>query len=157
MLSARSLLLAPALVLLSLQAGAWGLAPSVNLAADAERARELRLPLIVKFYLDHCEFCDYVENYHLRHLLDNQTIALSRVNLSSNTPIVGFDGGNTTAAKVAELYAAKLSPTLIFVDYDGVTRTDDLIGVPGGEDFYSFYLQKRLDGLRAYLASAGNN
>ena len=150
MLIAR-LLLAQALILLSLQAGAWGLAPSVNLAQDAERARELRLPLIVKFYLDHCEFCDYVENYHLRHLLDNQTIALSRVNLSSNTPIVGFDGGDTTAAAIAQLYAAELSPTLVFVDYDGVTRADDLVGVPGGEDFYSFYLQKRLDSLREYL------
>ena len=155
MLLAR-LLLASILLTLNLQAGAWGLAPSVDLAADAERARELRLPLIVKFYLDHCEFCDYVENYHLRHLLDNQTIALSRVNLSSNTPIIGFDGSNSTAAAIAQLYGADLSPTLVFVDYEGAPRADDLIGVPGGEDFYSFYLQQRLDALREYLLSANN-
>ena len=152
MLLAR-LLLASILMTLSLQAGAWGLAPSVNLAEDAERARELRLPLIVKFYLDHCEFCEYVETYHLRPMLEDQSIALSRVNLSSNTPIIGFDGSNTTAAAIAQLYSAELSPTLIFVDYDGVTRADDLIGVPGGEDFYSFYLQQRLDTLLAYLVS----
>ena len=150
MLLARSLLTL-IVITLSLQAAAWGLAPSVNLAADAERAQKLGLPLVVKFYLDHCEFCDYIEHYHLRHLLDNQSIALSRVHLSSNTPIIGFDGASTTAAQIAQLYSANLSPTLVFVDYSGITRADDLIGVPGGEDFYSFYLQQRLDTLRDYL------
>jgi hypothetical protein len=74
----------------------------------------------------------------------DERIELREVSLDTDFELVDFQGSTTKGLEFAQRYDAYVTPTLLFLDALGNSLTEPLVGT-GNIEFYSFYLQQKID------------
>ena len=115
-----------------------------SLPQAARRAEAKGEPLVVLITLPGCVYCELVRrNYLLPARLGNDLQAW-QLNVNDNTtPLIGFDGKPTTAARQAKAWKATFTPTVLFIGSQGQELAERLVGI-AVPDFYGAYLEQRL-------------
>jgi hypothetical protein len=127
----------------------WSVSLKDELAAALRRGKAL----VVMVSLEGCPFCRQVRDSHLVHLRrEGQPIV--EVDIQRPLPLVGFDGRATTHVAMAELWKAKVAPTLLFFGPGGREAAPRLVGA-GIPDFYGAYLEQRLAAANLQAVSPG--
>lgn len=126
--------------------GAIQLSPAGDLAADAARMREQRIPMVILFSRSDCRWCEKARREHLIPLANDPAAkALVRqVDMDRDTPLADFDGRATSHRAFANRHKARLAPTLMFFGPDARQLAEPIVGfrLP---DFYGAYIEQSID------------
>ena len=134
---------------------------SKNLTEDGQLALSSQKPILILFSMTGCSYCEYVEEEHLKPMLRNakyrSKVIIRRVMTDSASTLTDFDGKSISAADFAHRYGAYLTPTVVFVDHQGMKLVPSILGVRNTE-FYGLDIDEGLGEsllkVRKKLASA---
>ena len=125
-----------------------------DLRQEARLARAGNLILVVEFSSEYCGFCRKLEELFLlpmqRNAEYNAKVLIRYISLDAYETLVDFDGRSMTTGEFAERYDVSLTPTLLFLNADGVEMSDKLVGI-WSEDFYGGFIDNRIDEAREKL------
>jgi len=122
----------------------------------AELGREAdarRLPVLVLFAAEHCEYCQRLEAEFLEPMLLSgqyeDRVIIRKLMVDSWAPLRDFGGSRIGANEFAERHAVDVTPTVMLFDSEGRPLGRRLIGL-NNVHFYGAYLDRAID--KAYQA-----
>lgn len=157
----RRQLLTAIILGLSIAAPAGGdsvrMVPLEDLREATRIARQDNLLLVIEFSSEYCAYCRKLEELFLLPMQRNaeyrEKVLVRYVSLDAYETLIDFDGRSKATSEFASRYGVSLTPTLIFIDGDGVELSEKLVGI-WSEDFYGGFIDDRIDEARAKLGAA---
>jgi len=150
----------PALILTMLMIAAPVSGDSVSMIAvtdlrqEAQIARDRNLVLVIEFSSEYCGYCRKLEALFLvpmqRNAEYNDKVLIRTVSLDAFETLVDFDGRSMSTSDFASRYGVSMTPTLLFLNGEGVEMSEKLVGI-WSEDFYGGFIDNRIDEARARL------
>ena len=117
-------------------------------------ARAQNLILVLEFASDDCPYCRKLEALFLLPMQRNAgydaKILIRSISLSDFDTVIDFDGRSMTTNEFAARYEVDLTPTLLFLNADGIEMSERLVGI-WSEDFYGGFIDNRIDEARDRL------
>ena len=125
-----------------------------DLAADALLAKNERVPLLLVFTQDHCDYCAKLD----REVLNpnyatgafNGKVLVRRFMIDSHATVIDFDGKRVEASALTSKFKVYATPTLLLVNAHGHELVPRLVGIDS-LDFFSAYLDQSIEDARAKL------
>jgi thioredoxin-related protein len=122
--------------------------PARDLAAIAHEARERGLPIALVVSMDHCPWCERLEEDFLKPMLLSgdyvDRVIICKLDLDSSLTVRDFEGRETTGRRIAERYDVYLAPTVLLLGHRGEELVPRLTGMTT-PDFYGGYLDAAID------------
>ena len=123
----------------------------LSLPQAAQAAKAQSQPLVLLISLPGCVYCELVRRSYLMPLLPEAGLQAWQLDITNrNTPLVGFDGKQTSAAAQTKAWKATFTPTVLFLGRQGQELAERLVGI-AVPDFYGVYLEQRLAAARKAL------
>lgn len=130
--------------------------PVEDLREEARLVRDDNLLLVIEFSSEYCGYCRQLEELFLLPMQRNaeyrKKVLIRYISLDAYETLVDFDGRSMSTSEFASRYGVSLTPTLIFLNGDGVELSEKLVGI-WSEDFYGGFIDDRIDEAREKLAS----
>ena len=123
---------------------------SASLPDELGRALKTRQPLVVLVSLGGCPWCEEVRNNYLGPMLAEQALPVVQIDMRSPQRTVSAQGQPIEHDAQVRAWGVKVAPTVLFLGPRGQELADRLVG--GSPDFYSAYLDRRLEQARKALA-----
>lgn len=119
-----------------------------NLASDAKKARDQRIPVLIEFSMHQCPFCFQVEDEILGPMVisgdyDDKVI-IRKLLIDDAGDVIDFDGRKIEKDELSSRYGINIVPTLVFFDGYGRPLNIKLVGVTT-IDFYGAYLDQAIE------------
>jgi thioredoxin-related protein len=128
--------------------------PITDLRQEARLAKARNLLLVIEFSSEYCGYCRKLEELFLVPMQRNSEyrdkILIRYVSLDMYETLVDFDGRSMSTSEFAARYDISLTPTLLFLNGDGVEMSEKLVGI-WSEDFYGGFIDNRIDEAREKL------
>lgn len=125
-----------------------------DLRVEAGIARANKLVLMLEFSRDDCPYCRKLEALFLLPMQRNtgydDKILVRMISLDDDKNVIDFEGQTLTTNEFAARYGVSLTPTLLFLNADGVEIGERLVGI-WSEDFYGVFIDDRIDTARGRL------
>ncbi|HUV20835.1 MAG TPA: thioredoxin fold domain-containing protein [Gammaproteobacteria bacterium] len=144
----------------------WGVASSAessdiinmqqisDLRQEAEIVRARNLVLVLEFSREDCPYCRKLEKLFLLPMQRNahydDKILVRSISLDANETVIDFAGRSVATDQFATRYGVSMTPTLLFLNPDGVEIGERLVGI-WSEDFYGYFIDSRIDAARESL------
>lgn len=127
-----------------------------DLAADGALVQRERLPLLLVFSQDHCDYCAMLD----REVLNpnyatgafNGKVIVRRFMIDSYAMVTDFDGKRVEASALASRLKVYATPTLLLVDAHGRELAQRMVGIDS-LDFFSAYLDENIAAARQKLVA----
>ena len=127
-----------------------------DLAALGKVAHERRLPIVLLVSTSDCSYCmllkDEVLNPMMKSREYDDRALIGELMLDSEEPLRGFGGSYVRRGELASRFAAKVTPTLLFLAPDGVELAPRIVGVNTVE-LFGYYLDKAIEAARKRLVA----
>ena len=127
---------------------------SSDLRKESRIVDERNLILVIEFSSDYCSYCRRLEEDFLMPMQKNadynDKMLIRSVSLSDYTNMVDFQGRSVSRAQFASQYKVVVTPTLVFLDSNGVEMSEKLVGF-WSEDYFGGYIDNRIDEARGKL------
>ncbi len=147
-------LLVPLLLMLTLLAGeacagdAIGMRQVSDLRREADLMRADKLVLVLEFASEDCPYCRKLERLFLVPMQRNKEydgkILIRSISMNDSDSVIDFDGRTLSTSEFAARYEVAVTPTLLFLNSDGVEMSERLVGI-WSEDFYGGFIDNRID------------
>ena len=141
--------------LLALPGVAWPAAKtlplSTSLRAELAPALARQQPLVVMVSLHGCPWCKLVREHYLAPMHAQDGLPVVQIDMGSAQATETATGQATTHADLVRAWGVKIAPTVLFLGREGREVAERLEG--GSPDFYSGYLDDRLEQARRALAA----
>ena len=119
-----------------------------NLKADGDEARKKQIPILLFFSMEHCPFCNEVEEDYLKPILRNSDydskVIIRKIKIDDSQFVQGFNGKDREAGEFSDDYNISMVPTLIIVDANGNKIAPSIIGI-ANRHYYSAELDDAID------------
>lgn len=119
-----------------------------NLAAVGEQAHDKRLPILLMFSAEHCSYCIQLEEDFLKPMLRSgdyeDRVLIRKMKIDGYDKVLDFDGKRVAAADFADRYSVFVTPTVVFIDGDGMELAEKRVGLTT-PDFYGGYLDQSIE------------
>ena len=107
-----------------------------------------KIPVVLFFSSEYCEYCDLVRDEFLNHLVTDPAfenrLLLREVRMNSDRSLVDFGKHSITHAAFTEQRAISFTPTIQFTDGAGDILVEDIVGMATLE-FYGIYLEQAIE------------
>ena len=135
-------------------ASADGMVFAQDLRAVSKQAKVDNLVLVIEFQSEYCEYCVILEEEFLLPMQRNadyrKKILIRSVSMDSHASIIDFDGRSISTTEFAYRYNVTVTPTLLFLDANGVEISEKIVGI-WSEDYYGGFIDQRIDQARSKL------
>lgn len=126
----------------------------VDLRSEAQTLKAENLILVLEFSSEYCGYCRKLEDLFLlpmqRNAAYDDKILIRSISLDAYETVVDFEGRTVSTGEFASRYGVSLTPTLLFLNAEGVEMSEKLVGI-WSEDFYGGFIDNRIDQARARL------
>ena len=122
---------------------------SQSLPDELARALRQGQPLVVMVSLHPCPWCDEVRGNYLAPMHAREGLAVVQVDMRGTQVTRNLQGQPSTHDALVRAWQVKAAPTVLFLGPGGQEVADRLVG--GSPDFYSAYLDGRLERARQAL------
>ncbi|MBT2968366.1 MAG: hypothetical protein B6D72_01695 [gamma proteobacterium symbiont of Ctena orbiculata] len=118
-----------------------------DLTEAGKKARDENIPILLMVSQDHCPFCHQLKREVLNPMIisgeydDKVVIIELLIDIGEN--VINFEGRNVDAGSIATNYNIWVTPTLLFLDYQGKEVHKRMLGVNTIE-MYGYYLDESL-------------
>lgn len=128
-----------------------GIPISHDLTADAILANKARVPLLLIFAQEHCDYCEQLDRellnpYYYTGAFEGKVIA-RRVMIDSYAAMTGFNGKRVDARELATAMKVYATPAMLFVDAEGNELTERIVGI-NSTDFLAAYFEQSIAAAR---------
>jgi len=124
---------------------------STDLTRDGKLAGMGNRVLMIEFSSEDCGYCRLLEEEFLKPMLRNseygEKVVIRSISLSDNDTLIDFKGNSVSAGEIAAKYGVYATPTLLFLNENGIEVSDKLIGI-WSVDFYGSFIDERIDSAR---------
>lgn len=131
-----------------------------DLSRLATLAGEEKLPILLVVSQHHCPFCVKLRKEIIKPMLigggDKNKVFITEIFLDSSKKITDFHGKLVRPGEIAENYQVWVTPTLLFLDYEGKEVHKRMLGVNTIE-MYSYYLEESLDAALSAIRKGGES
>lgn len=139
-------------------AALFNLIPAVSdLAATAELARHRQQPIVLYVSRSDCTFCRALERDVLAPLMKSEIfseqVLFRELVMDSGVVVRDFNRSPVLPQAVAAHYDVEVTPTILFLNDRNSEIVRRLVGYNGNE-FFSYYLEKRVEQARTRVSSA---
>jgi len=121
---------------------------ATDLQADGRQAREARLPLLLTFSANACDYCRQLEDEFLRPMLISgeytDKILIRRLLLDNGSRVTDFSGERIATTRLSSRYKVFVTPTILFLNCDGSELAERMVGINTPE-MYGGYLDNCID------------
>jgi thioredoxin-related protein len=125
-----------------------------DLRQEAEITRARNLVLVLEFSREDCSYCRKLEELFLLPMQRNahydDKILIRSISLDVGETVIDFAGRLLATDQLATRYGVSMTPTLLFLNADGVEIGERLVGI-WSEDFYGYFIDSRIDAARESL------
>ncbi len=125
-----------------------------DLRSEAQVLRSQNLILVLEFSSEYCGYCRKLESQFLlpmqRNAAYDDKILIRTISLDAYETVVDLEGRTVSASEFASRYGVSLTPTLLFLNAEGIEMSERLVGI-WSEDFYGGFIDNRIDEARARL------
>lgn len=125
-----------------------------DLLIDAVLAKSERVPLLLVFTQDHCDYCAKLDrevlNPNYASGAFNGKVIVRRFMINSYATVIDFDGKRVEASAFTSKHKVYATPTLLLVDARGNELTERIVGI-SSIDFFAAYLDESIAAARAQL------
>ena len=119
-----------------------------DLKADATEARDKQVPVLLFFSMEHCPFCNTVEEEFLKPILRNSEydskVVIRKIKIDDNHFVKDFNGKSRDPGEFSEEYNVSMVPTLVLVNAKGKRISPAIIGIRNTH-YYSAELDEAID------------
>jgi len=127
---------------------------SQDLRNESRIADESNLILVIEFSSEYCGYCRQLEQDFLMPMQQNSDyddkILIRSVSMSDYEYLVDFEGRSVSTAEFASQYGVSVTPTLVFLDSNGVELTEKLVGF-WSPDYFGGFIDNSIDEAREKL------
>ncbi len=120
---------------------------ATDLSADSVIARDQNRLMVILVSQEHCEFCKQIKSEILNPMIRSEerkeTILIRELFIDFGTTLTDFSGKQRTGKAIAEDYGISFTPTLLFLDHQGRSLADPMVGL-STPDLYPFYLERSI-------------
>jgi len=117
-------------------------------------ANDNNLILVIEVSSEECGYCRRLEEEFLKPMQRNSDyddkVLIRSVSLSDFENLVDFEGRSVSTADFALKYDVFVTPTLLFLDANGVELTEKLVGF-WSADYFGGYIDNSIDEAREKL------
>ena len=131
-------------------AAAKTLPSSRALPVELAQALARKQPLLVMASLHGCPWCKLVREHYLAPMHADEGLPVVQIDWGSAQATQTVDGAPTTHAELLRAWKVTIAPTVLFLGPGGREVAERLEG--GSPDFYSGYLDQRVEQARRALA-----
>ena len=125
-----------------------------DLSALADVSQQQRLPILLMYSAEDCEYCDLLEKEVIRPMMISgeltKKVVFRKVMVDSMDAIKDFHGQRVEPDRFAYSKGVQVTPTLQLVDGKGEELVPKLIGYQS-TDFFNAYLDSAIDGSKERL------
>ena len=119
-----------------------------DFAMLALQSNQQKLPILIMYAADTCEYCERLEDEILGPMYQNgefnNRVIMRKVMIDGIENIRDFNGNFVDAEKFAYKRGVEVTPTLQFVDASGKQLAPEMIGYNTPE-FYAKYIENAID------------
>jgi thioredoxin-related protein len=127
-----------------------------DMRSEAQLLRSDNLILVLEFSSEYCGYCRKLENLFLlpmqRNAVYDDKILVRSISLDAFETVVDFEGRTVSTSDFASRYGVSLTPTMLFLNADGVEMSERLVGI-WSEDFYGGFIDNRIEEARDRLGN----
>lgn len=120
---------------------------------DGGEAAESHKPIVVMVSAVDCPYCEALKDNIFVGMERDHRIILRELNMDNPTRLVDFERKVTDHQSFAGGRGLNFAPTVLFLDGKGRALAEPIVGI-GNLDFYSHYLEKRIEQSRRILTRA---
>ena len=128
--------------------------PITDLRQEARVAKSGGLLLVIEFSSEYCGYCRKLEQLFLLPMQRNteylSKVLIRYIPLDMHETLIDFEGRSMSTSEFASRYDISLTPTLLFLNSEGVEMSERLVGI-WSEDFYGGFIDNRIDEARQRL------
>ena len=110
--------------------------------------------LLLMFYAEHCPYCARMEKEILAPMVISgeydDRIFIRKLQIDEARDIKDFEGNTVEPSDISDKYKARLTPTLVFLDYKGQEKAQKMVGINTVE-LFGAYLDAEIDQLMQNL------
>lgn len=133
------------------RAAARELPLSNSLQDELAGALAARRPLLVMVSLHGCPWCKLVRESYLAPMREQEGLHAVQIDMQSSRTTRTPSGEAITHGALVRDWDVKIAPTVLFLGANGKEVAERLVG--GSPDFYSAYLDQRLDQARRVMGA----
>ncbi|MCW8901585.1 MAG: thioredoxin fold domain-containing protein [Gammaproteobacteria bacterium] len=119
-----------------------------DLATDAKEARNKQVPVLLFFSMEHCPFCNEVEEDYLKPMLRNSDydgkVVIRKIKIDDNNFVKDFNGQQREPDEFSDEYNVSMVPTLVLVNAQGKKLGPAIRGIRNSH-YYSAELDDAID------------
>ena len=122
---------------------------ALDLRADGLEAKKRQVVLLLAVSQGQCPFCELLKREFLRPMLLSEAygakVMIQELVIDVGDPVRDFSGNLVDSAVFAQRYGVRLTPTLLFLDFNGKELTERILGINTPEMF-GFYVDEAIEG-----------
>ncbi len=154
-------LLSGLLLLLSLSSNASEVIDSALIEENdfqklSKTLKEESLGLVLMLHAEHCPYCILMENDILSPMVKSgeydKKVLIRKLQIDEARDVIDFSGKTVEPSDISGKYSAYVTPTLVFLDYQGNERIKQMVGINTVE-LFGAYLDIEIDKLQAILVA----
>ena len=112
------------------------------------------LGLVLMLHAEHCPYCALMESDILSPMIkskeyDNKVL-IRKLQIDESRDIKDFSGKTVDPSDLSKRYDATLTPTLVFLDYQGNEKAEKMVGINTVE-LFGAYLDAEIDKLKSNI------
>lgn len=121
-----------------------------NFQELSKEMKEKSLGLVLMFHAEQCPYCALMENEILSPMVKsgeyNKRVFIRKLQIDDDRNVKDFDGKVVKPSDISERYKARVTPTLVFLDYQGNIKAETMVGI-NTVDYFGAYLDAEIDKL----------
>lgn len=112
--------------------------------------KEKSLGLVLMLHAEHCPYCALMESDILSPMIKSgeydKRILIRKLQIDEARDVKDFTGKVVEPSDISDKYEATLTPTLVFLDYQGKEKAEKMVGINTVE-LFGAYLDDEIDKL----------
>ncbi len=120
----------------------------------SQQMKKDSLGLVLMFHAEHCPYCALMENDILSPMVKSKEydkkVLIRKLQIDESRQIKDFTGKIIEPSDFSNRYDATLTPTLVFLDYQGNEKAEKMIGINTVE-LFGAYLDAEIDKLKTNI------
>ena len=120
--------------------------------------------LLLMFHAEHCPYCTLMDEEILSPMVKSgeydKNIFIRKLQIDEARDIKDFMGNTVEPSEISDAYNARLTPTLVFLNYKGQEKAKQMVGINTVELFGAYLdaeIDKLMQNLKADKKMAQNN
>ena len=120
----------------------------------AQQMKQDNRGLVLMLHAEHCPYCKQMDEEILSPMVlsgeYDKRVFIRKLQIDEARDVIDFSGKTVEPSDISDNYNAMLTPTLVFLDYNGKEMAEQMVGINTVE-LFGAYLDNEIDDMMKHL------